>query len=250
MPAITRSASAACMAPMMPTVGAKNTHRRTGDFLERLVFRKDAGVTRRRVVAKIESADLAVEAQRRAGDERHPVRGARAIDRMAGREVVRAVQHDGGLRHVSVEPGIVDAFRDGIHHHVGIQPCDRFAARIDLSATHRRRDMQDLALQIGEVDHVGVHQRQRPTPAAARYIAAGEPSPPAPTTIACASRKRCCASMRVRRQECGGNNGGVDRRSSRCAPASRNRLARGCVPPGWQVVRKARGALPVAHERG
>jgi len=36
-----------------------------------------------------------------------------------------------------------------------------------------------------------------PTPDAARYIAAGEPRPPAPTTIACASRKRCCASMPI-----------------------------------------------------
>jgi len=36
-----------------------------------------------------------------------------------------------------------------------------------------------------------------PTPAAARYIAAGDPSPPAPMMMTCASIKRCCASMPI-----------------------------------------------------
>ena len=56
--------------------------------------------------------------------------------------------------------------------------------------------VQDLAVQIGELDHVGVDQRQRvPTPAAARCHAAGQPSAPTPTTStrAAARRRRAVA---------------------------------------------------------
>ena len=88
------------------------------------------------------------------------MRKARSIDGVARREVIGAIEHDRGVRHSCVEPCIVDALRDRIHHHVGIELGDRVAPGFDLAAANRSRHVQNLALQVGEIDGVGIYQRQ------------------------------------------------------------------------------------------
>ncbi|SIT39797.1 hypothetical protein BN2476_230222 [Paraburkholderia piptadeniae] len=138
----------------------KHAHRRARDFLERLILRKHARVARRFVVAEIECADLAVETQRRARYERHAVRDARAVYRVARREVVRAVEHDSRLRDGAIEPRVVDAFGHGVYVDIRIQLRDRVASRFDFQPPHRLRDVQDLPLQIGEIHGIGIDERQ------------------------------------------------------------------------------------------
>ena len=55
--------------------------------------------------------------------------------------------------------------------------------------------VDDLALQVGLVDHVELDDADVPTPAAARYSSAGEPSPPAPITSTRAFLSRFCPSI-------------------------------------------------------
>ena len=65
--------------------------------------------------AKIEGADLAVEAERGARNERHAMRDAGRVDGVAGGEVVGAIEYDGRVRDVGVEPGGVGAHGDSVH---------------------------------------------------------------------------------------------------------------------------------------
>ena len=51
--------------------------------------------------------------------------------------------------------------------------------------------VHDLALQVVERDPVVVDDAEVPTPAAARYISSGEPSPPAPMTSTLAALSLC-----------------------------------------------------------
>ena len=45
--------------------------------------------------------------------------------------------------------------------HVGVQIGDRVLGAVDLGHADARRRVHDLALQVGGVDHVGVHQAER-----------------------------------------------------------------------------------------
>ena len=67
----------------------------------------------------------------------------------------------------------------------GLIAASRARGRVDLRRADVGHRVQDLPLQIGEVDAVGVAQRERADAGAARNCAAGLPSPPMPTTSAC-----------------------------------------------------------------
>ena len=58
----------------------------------------------------------------------------------------------------------------------------RLAGGIHLRLAEGGVAVQRLALQVGERDSVEIEQGELPTPAAARYCAAAQPSPPRPTT--------------------------------------------------------------------
>jgi len=60
--------------------------------------------------------------------------------------------------------------------------------RVDLGSTDVCVRVKDLALEVRDVDGIEVDDPIVPTPAAARYIAIGEPSPPAPMMSTLESR--------------------------------------------------------------
>ena len=103
MPAMSFNASAACIAPMMPTNGA-NTPIGAAHVFVLAGLGKQAVIAGRIAVAPVEHGDLAVEAHAGAGHERLGVRDAGAVDRVARREIVAAVDHDVGVAHELVEP--------------------------------------------------------------------------------------------------------------------------------------------------
>jgi hypothetical protein len=57
-------------------------------------------------------------------------------------------------------PAIVHTLCDRVHHHFGIELRNRIAAGFDFAAADRSRHVQDLALQVGEVDRIGVDQAE------------------------------------------------------------------------------------------
>ena len=95
------AASAACIAPDDAGQRREHAHRRTGHVVDLVGFREQAGIAGRArrfvrvvvaVATQVEARDLSIEADRRARDQRHASRHARAIDRVSRREVVRAVE--------------------------------------------------------------------------------------------------------------------------------------------------------------
>jgi hypothetical protein len=75
---------------------------------------------------------------------------------MAGREVVRAVEHHVGLLRQTLELLAIDplAQRDDVD--LGIHRKQRRARGLDLGRADRIGPIEDLPLEIGEVDAVGV----------------------------------------------------------------------------------------------
>jgi hypothetical protein len=65
---------------------------------------------------------------------------------------------------------------------VRVNARQRLAGGIHLRLADGGVAVQRLALQVGERDGVEIEQGELPTPAAARYCAAAQPSPPRPTT--------------------------------------------------------------------
>ena len=96
----------------MPTSGANTPIVAQRIFLELLAFaRTGSGSTASGGIARVEHRDLPVEADRGARDERHARGHARAVDRVARREVVGAVEHDVGIGGESGEFAGADAAR-------------------------------------------------------------------------------------------------------------------------------------------
>jgi hypothetical protein len=63
---------------------------------------------------------------------------------------------------------------------MGIDAMHGFLGRLCLGPAHVGVRVQNLALQIGIIHRVEIHDADLPMPAAARYMAMGEPRPPAP----------------------------------------------------------------------
>jgi hypothetical protein len=69
------------------------------------------------------------------------------------------------------------------------------ARRFEFAAADIFCSVKNLPLQIGEIDTVEIDSPSFPTPAAARYSAAGEPKPPAPMHKTRAALSRFCPSQ-------------------------------------------------------
>jgi hypothetical protein len=79
---------------------------------------------------------------------------------MAGNEIVGAVDDDIGGRHQLFEPLARDALGYGGNRSLRIDAPQRAACRLDLALADGIGEMHDLALQVGEIDHVVVAQGQ------------------------------------------------------------------------------------------
>src|SRR5258708_5757484 len=75
-------------------------------------------------------------------------------------EVVRAVEHDVGPRGERIQLGRFDARSDWHDFHIRVQGMQRGCGGVDLASADRVGSIEDLALQVGEVDLVGVCEAQ------------------------------------------------------------------------------------------
>src|SRR5204862_6770214 len=80
---------------------------------------------------------------------------------MPRREVVGAVEHDVGTVDERAQLRLPNARRYALDAHVGIDGCQTRRSGVDFGAADIGRRKQGLPLQIGEIDVVGVAQRQR-----------------------------------------------------------------------------------------
>ena len=85
----------------------------------------------------------------------------RVVEEVAGREVVGAVEHDviavEDLHHVvGAESHVVGHDVD-----VGVHGSERLLGRVDLAFADPVHVVQDLALQVGGVDHIHVDDAER-----------------------------------------------------------------------------------------
>jgi len=133
---------------------------------------------------------------------------ARVVHEIARREVVGAVEDD------VVAPRMSSAFADVSRAWCastltfGLMALRRSFATPP-STADVRGVVQDLPLQVAGVHLVVVDDAERATPAAARYIEAGEPSPPAPTHRTRAAFSRRCPSTPTSGGSRAGRSGSV-----------------------------------------
>ena len=166
--------------------------------------RREEAPVARRLLAGHEDRCLALELIDRAVHERlaHELGGV--VHQVADREVVGAVDdHVVGLHHVEhvrrEEQGVV---ADDLDRRV--DRAQMLEGGLDLGPADVGVRVQDLALEVGDVDaRRSPRCRSCPTPAAARYIAIGEPSPPAPMISTLESSSlRCPAPPTLGRMMC------------------------------------------------
>ena len=84
---------------------------------------------------------------------------AGGVDGVTRLEVVGAVEHHVGIGHQGRQRLRIGALHASIDVHVGIDRRDRCPRRVGLGRTHVGQPVRDLALQVGEIDLVGVDQR-------------------------------------------------------------------------------------------
>jgi hypothetical protein len=141
-----------------------------------------------------EEGKLAVEAEDAPVDVGLLEQHARVVDQIAGGKVVAAVEHHVPITEDlhRISGGDLGVVRSDLD--VRVEVGDPLAGGVELGSADGGGTVQNLALEVGEVHCVKIHQPRWPTPAAARYMAAGEPRPPAPTTSTRAPRSRSCPS--------------------------------------------------------
>ena len=139
----------------------KHTHGRAARFLELVALAEQAVVAGIRRVARVEDRDLAVETDRCAGDERLFRGDAGAVDGVARREVVRAVGHDVRGCRQRCERGQTHAVGELDDAHLGIDGSEARGRCFDFRPADGTGIEEDLPLEIGEIDAIGVDQRQR-----------------------------------------------------------------------------------------
>ena len=84
---------------------------------------------------------------------------AGAVDRVAGGEVVGAVEDHPGFCNQVLELFAFQAGRDLEDLHLGVEPFQGEQRLIDLAIAHALGAVEDLPLQVGEVDAVRVGER-------------------------------------------------------------------------------------------
>ena len=91
--------------------------------------------------------------------QRHFVVDASCVHRVAGGEVVAAIQHHVGLGHQRIELIGVCTQLQGRHLNLGVDGCHRSGGRSHLGHAHADLGVRDLALQIGQRHRVVVYHR-------------------------------------------------------------------------------------------
>src|SRR5664280_448609 len=146
----------------------EDAHRRARDVLEAGVVRKRAGVAGRRGAARVVDGDLAVEADRRPGDQGLAMADAGDIDGVPGREVVAAVDDDDCIGDQPAELVCADALVERRDVDARVEGGDRERRGHRLWRAHAREIVRDLPLQVGEVDAVAVDERDAADAGAAK----------------------------------------------------------------------------------
>ena len=174
----------------------EHAHGRAAHVLERRVGREHAGIARRAGIARVVDRDLAVEADRRAGDQRLGVRTQAALT--AWRVAKLSLQSS------TTSASATSAIEQRGDRRARTSACtctSGLIAAIDAAAPSRLRlptRARSCAICRCRLVRSTLSWSTmviRPTPAVPRYSATGEPSPPAPITSACAASKRCWPSM-------------------------------------------------------
>ena len=111
-------------------------------------------------MACVVHADLGVHADGRATHQGLEVLHAGAVDGLACGVVVGAVQHHVGLCHRLVEPSLVGTLGMRVHAHLGVDGGHGLGQGVDFVLAHTGLGVGDLALQVGQLDRVGVHHRE------------------------------------------------------------------------------------------
>lgn len=111
-------------------------------------------------LARVEHGQLALQADRRTGYQRLARCHAGGIHRLAGGEIVGAVQHQihrchGGSQRVGIQ-----ALRIPLHLQLRIDRQQAAGRRVDLALTDAGRVMHDLPLQVGDIHRIEIRQVQ------------------------------------------------------------------------------------------
>ena len=143
----------------------------------------------------IEHAHLSLEAKNAPIDQRLAEHNRGIIQQVARREIVGAV-HDDVIGRQDFQRVLASTAASAwvSNRDMGVDAAQPQRCRIDFGHAERALAVHDLALQIGDIHHVKIHQPRLPTPAAARYIEIGLPNPPVPTTITRACLSLSCPS--------------------------------------------------------
>ena len=140
----------------------EHAHRRAARLLELLALAEQAVVAGRARVARIEHRDLPVEAHRGAGHQRlaraHArARSPRGASRSCRSSRARRRRRARAARARSAPTRCAIA----LDAHFGIDRGEALRRGVDLARADVVRRVQDLPLQVGEVDVVGVADRER-----------------------------------------------------------------------------------------
>src|SRR6266513_4220990 len=87
-----------------------------------------------------------------------------AIYRVAGREIVRAVENDAASRDQRIESLALQALLEGDDLHFRVYFSERLAPGRDLGSSYRFGGVKNLALQVGEVHRVAIRESDRSNP--------------------------------------------------------------------------------------
>ena len=156
----------------------KYAHRRAARFLEFVAFAEQAVVARICRIAGVEDRDLAVEADRRAGHKRLFRGNTGAVDGVARRKVVGAVGHDVSSRRQRRELSETHAISELDHAYLRVDRCDARGRCFDFRPADGIGVEENLPLEIGEIDAIGVDQRQRTDTGCREELRDGVAQPP------------------------------------------------------------------------
>ena len=138
----------------------EHAHGRAGRVLEGGVGREDAGIAGRRRPRGCRRPRSGRRSRSpRPATSGRPWRDAGGVDRLAGGEVVAAVDDDVGARRPARSSRRAgDALDQRRHHDPRVDAADAQRRRDRLRLAERRQVVGDLPLQVGEVDPVVVDQ--------------------------------------------------------------------------------------------
>ena len=144
-----------------------------------------------------EGGEIAVELAERREYQRFFGEIAGIVDEVAGGEIVGAVSHDvvAGDDFEGVLSGEPEGH--GLGHNVRIEGPAEGGGALGLAARrHPRWCKATWRCRLSIDTRSSSMMPMAPTPAAARYMMSGDPSPPAPTTSTRAAFSRCCPARR------------------------------------------------------